>query len=214
MPHYIINNKTFKNKTAVYLHTKNLLYNHGYGVIKRGDLEFDFLQELIKLHPDYETKIGIGLKFFKLSQNRQNIKAIHMDIERLDHTYTAISWDFRKYIHKNPNTLLSRAMRNSVKNQTIRFKNNTLRKCKICNYESDILDFFHTDHIKPFSKLKIDFLKINKIKKPIDFSKDRYNLDCFKKEDYKFKKAWIKYHDTHAKYQILCKSCNIKKSNK
>ena len=48
MPHYIINNITFKNKTAVYLHTKNLLYNHGYGVIKRGDLEFDFLQELIK----------------------------------------------------------------------------------------------------------------------------------------------------------------------
>ena len=82
--------------------------------------------------------------------------------------------------------------------------------CKITNLDSHE---FHVDHNTiSFSKIKNDFLETTKEKKPTLFTKDKIFLNTiFIKEDEKFEKEWVEYHNKIADYQILCCVCNLKK---
>ena len=209
MENLIINDKKFRSKKELTDYTRNLIKMIGLGIITTDNEHYKFFEELIKRHNEYEIKRGCGIKHFIIRQNRVNRKAYELNIMRLDDTIIDIS-----YIHCcsliNNNELI-RAMRYSIRKQILRFKNKSEMICNICNNTS--CDF-HIDHINPFSLICSQFLK-DKLYKPTQF------IDCkktnnpkFKKEDIEFKREWKQFHKQNAKLQVLCSSCNLKKSNK
>ena len=207
-----INNIFFKNKSQLTNYTRNLINKLGIGNITKDSEYFNFFDELIKRHTEYELKKGLGIELFIIKQNKMNKKAFELNIVRIDNSIVDIS-----YIHCcnliNNNELI-RAMRYSVRKQILKFRNKSNLICNICgcnNYE------FHIDHVKPFSILSEEFLK-NKNNIPnipnkfIDCKKT--NNPKFKEEDIQFKKEWKKFHKKNADLQVLCSKCNLQKSNK
>ncbi len=121
------------------------------------------------------------------------------------------SWSYKACLNIKQNDLTA-ALRSSISSQTELYKHFSINKCCYCN---TIYGIFHTDHKTiPFSKIKDDFLKITKKEIPKIFGKDNIKFNViFLDIDKEFKKEWVLYHQSVADYQILCASCNIKKSN-
>jgi hypothetical protein len=205
-----IDNIMFKNKIQLQEYTKNIIKKIGLGIITKDNEHFNFFNELIKRHSEYEVKKGLGIKNFIIKQNKMNKKAFELNITRIDDSIVDIS-----YIHccnLINNNLLLRAMRYSVRKQILKFRNNSNLTCNMCKINNDCE--FHIDHIKPFSSLSSIFLK-DKLNIPNTFDDcKKTNNSKFKKEDYEFKKEWKRYHKKNAELQVLCSKCNLKKSNK
>jgi hypothetical protein len=207
-----INDIFFKNKSQLLTYTRNLIKEIGIGTITKDNQYFNFFNELIKRHSEYELKKGSGIKSFIIKQNVMNKKAFELNILRTDKTIVDIS-----FIHCcnliNNNQLL-KAMRWSIRKQILKFRKNTNLICNICNICENNNCEFHVDHKKPFSILVSEFLK-NKSNIPNNFIEcEKTNNPKFKEEDIQFKKEWKKYHKKECELQILCSKCNLKKSNK
>lgn len=106
---------------------------------------------------------------------------------------------------------INEAMRNSINDQIVKFRENAKLKCEECGR----VDHLHVDHYEiPFSKLRDDFLdwfKNNNGIIPEHFAKDRAGRTVFDmniKEHLEFCYNWDQYHVYYAKLQILCRSCN------
>ena len=116
----------------------------------------------------------------------------------------------------NPKTKLIGAMRYAIKKQVRDFKRSKVVPiCTQCKQTTNL----QVDHIIPFSKLQQDFLAqlLNSSVVAVPESFDFNRKTCqpkFKKENQYFKSKWQKYHKTKAQYQYLCRTCNIKKSDK
>ena len=106
------------------------------------------------------------------------------------------------------------AMRNSIKEQTINYKQSNILKCCLCLITNLEYKNYHVDHkMKPFSVIMEQFLKFNKFEH-LTFDDSSVMNGAIFKQDEEFKYNWIIYHNQEADYQILCGSCNSKKGNK
>lgn len=108
-----------------------------------------------------------------------------------------------------------KAYRNAIKDQIIKFKNNSKElKCELCGKSNCKLEVDHKTI--PFSKILKDFKERNKnIERPdIEYSENTLTRFKFKDKDNIFVRKWEKYHDIKADYQLLCPTCNQKKSDK
>ena len=115
----------------------------------------------------------------------------------------------------NYNTDLNGALRHAINDQINHFFQNqdppfNCRRCgKMAKCE--------VDHILPFHHIKTEFMKTVKEEEiPTEFYDD-INNTCtriFKDQDKIFKEKWQSFHNKMATYQLLCPSCNRKKSKK
>ena len=137
-------------------------------------------------------------------------------VKRLDNTECDFSWlkccNKRKQSNKDS---LKRAMREAIKEETINYKKNNELICNECKNNTLNYEDYHVDHNSiSFQELSDYFIKETKYKTPESF--DYCNISKlikFKEDDVKFKKSWIKFHYNNMELQILCKKCNLKKSN-
>lgn len=199
----------FKSKAKAETYTRDLINKLQICEIYKENENFIFFHNLLLRHDEYDDKVGKGIKSFMIKQNKLNNKAYEIFVKRIDNTECVFSWRYCCGVILNNN--LIRALRYSILKQILRFKNNNDKICQLCNKDEGN---FHVDHIKPFTIIKDEYIKQNKLIIPVTFRTSKDNNIKFKKEDKEFKKAWLCYHKKEAQLQILCDKCNLKKSNK
>lgn len=212
---YNIGQLRFKTKDSTKQYTRNLVNSLGPCIIKQDHESYNFFMDLIHNHSERDEKIGAGIDFFEFV-----IHPIYKNLSGLIHRVDGTTIDF-SWIHccefkpREPITNFTSALRMAVYPQTSKFKQWNALVCSICEVDDLLPDQYQVDHVKPFSLLKQEFMSQMTCPMPILFDDDIVmNSAIFKKEDSSLKAEWIEYHNTHATLQILCKSCNLKKSNK
>lgn len=202
---YYIGSTVFTSQVSYKKYAKTIIKSLGYCIIHKEHDKYEFFCNLINNHPYKKEKIGIGIKYFSINPNPYQINSFHLTIMREDDTEIDFSYDpFKK-------RTLSDLMRYAIKDITIEYKRNQQKLiCKFCQIENLSYSEYHTDHNKiSFSKLRDNFLQITNQPIPTNFD------ECiFNEEDINFKNEWINYHNNNCDFQILCKICNSKKSNK
>lgn len=211
---YNIGDIGFKTKKDCETYTRNIVNSNGCGRIHKDHKDYSFFENLIKNHPHYDEKIGEGIDYFYIVINPMNKTGLHLMIQRVDGTNVDISWVYCcQFKEHSVDDILTRAMRASIKDYVIAFKQSQILICNICKSDDKPYHEYHTDHnLTSFKKLKDDFLKLTTLSKPIYFNEFKfYELKLFKDEDVEFENTWVSYHNKHCDYQLLCRSCNIKK---
>lgn len=213
---YNIGNLQFKTKKECENYTRDLIKKIGCCKIKKDHEQFIFFNDLIKNHPEYDEKKGVGIKYFRIINNPLNRKTFHTIIKRKDNTKTNFSWVYCcQFKKRSPTFNLFRSMREAIKDDTIGFKRKqNILVCNYCKEKDFIYEYYHVDHHEPsFKKLRDDFLKSTKQKIPTSFDTcEKSKLSIFKDEDKEFKNEWMKFHRKKCNFQILCQDCNLKKS--
>lgn len=213
---YNIGNNTFKTQQIAKNYVRNLLNDIGVCKSIKNTLYYDEIYELVKRHPNFESKCK-DIKDFEVIRNNLNKKGLAINIIKNDGSKEDISWT--TCVTGKPKTdkseLLS-AFRYSIDYQIQNYRNNIeIDKCMICDNNCKKIEN-HVDHIIPFNELVKDFQKnINK-KNPTEFdnSDDNTNRRKFKLEDNEYELEWQKYHSQNAKLRITCKKCNLTRPKK
>ena len=182
---------------------------------------YKYLLNLMKEYPNYSKMIGEGILFFEISLNIN--RSPHIIFTRNDKTEDTFSWvsaSKRNFKPEDAFENLCQAMRYSVKEHTDRAKEELMQLRNACNYcKTDYR--LQIDHKEAFYELQKKYFRIcldNKIEIPEKFdreySRNAGNIRTIPNEYKKFERNWIKYHGRFASYQLLCRTCNIRKGKK
>jgi len=213
---YSIGDLKIKTKKECENYTRNLINTLGCCILSKDNEHFNFFNNLLKNHPKYEIKKGVGINYFYIQNNPLTTKYYQTLIKRLDGSDVDFSWVYCCQFRVRENKFyLDRAMRFVVKNDTIGFKQKqTILICTICNVDNEPYENYHVDHDNPsFCELKNNFLQLTTQLMPIDFLE--YNIDdpnIFKDSDKGFENEWKEYHTQNCNLQILCDNCNLNKN--
>lgn len=209
---YQLNGTQFKTKDALKKYIQQVIKTLDLCIINEKHEYYDMFLELINQHDNRETKIGCGIRRFSIQHNPQNSMERSLYLHRIDGSREI--WSYKSCIGIKKNEL-NEAMRSAVIRQTYEYKKKQPLVCCYCGTDNLESEEYHTDHkTVPFSVIKDNFLKQD-INIPTEFSKNKIFCNTiFRSEDNEFEKQWYDYHKQHADYQILCKNCNLKKSNK
>lgn len=216
---YNIGNISFRYKKNAETHTRMLINKLGVCKITSTHSDYQFFVNLLDNHPDAKEKIGCGIDFFCIRNNPIG-KGYQTVINRLDGSIEDFSWVYcckfeKKSLEKQKQNAiadLKQAMRDAITEQINDFRENNELCCNYCSVVGNKY-VYQVDHIQPFSELYEIFIK-NQKTIPFTFGTNKNLLTCFNETDILFKNDWIDFHRKHATLQILCKDCNITKSNK
>lgn len=174
------------------------------------------LKELITVHPEKQEKIGNGINYFFITKSGPGYQ---VNIMRLDKSICSFSWNnciTGKFDSKDD--YLKEAMRNTIDHDIKMYKHYNFNSESVCCICKCLLttNTVEVDHIYPFSEISKEFLSEHTKDIPKEFDKhEEFNTRIFKSIDCKFENAWKTYHDKiQNNYQLLCQTCNGKKSNK
>ena len=108
---------------------------------------------------------------------------------------------------------LQEACRVAIDPQTNAYRNaHKTQPCVKCNCLSYRMEVDHNyDELLQFQTLFENFMdecKIDNVKIPETFDKNKGNQKCFKPTDSDFEKRWQQYHHDHAILRMLCFDCN------
>jgi hypothetical protein len=213
---YNIGELEFKTKKAVVDYTRNIINSKGLGNIVKEDEQFKFFSDLLQNHSEYIQKSGVGVESFVIQSNFLYPQHFEMRLIRTDNTTETFSWKHCCEFKPRPALEnLTKAMREAVSDTIKAFRKTQDMRCMICEYKSLYPKDFAVDHHKiPFQVLRDDFIKITTISIPTVLGrKDLTNETIFNQDEILFRNEWKKYHDDKATFQMLCNSCNSKKSN-
>ena len=205
----------FKTKKLCEAYTR-MIINKGCRKITEDEEDFKYLMDLIKSSSTAEGRIKCGIKEFQITPIYL-CSSPKLTLLRVDGSEDAVSWkDLSNGRVKTSRDKLIMAMRDAVKDKSIQFKKDSKIQCSLCLVDNLPYDKYDVDHKDtPFSKIRDDFLGLTTHEIPEDFDKNPTTcVRIFKAEDAGFANAWIEYHDSLCDYQILCKTCNVKKGNR
>jgi len=205
--------KTYKTQSEFEQFVKNIIYND---IGECNDIKnthpshYDLLIEILKRHPSFTIKTQ-NMFNLKIEKDALNMRGLKILIINNDMSETDISW--RCSItgkHKSDKNELMSAMRSSVEDQIIQFRNTSSKNCVFCDKKLQL----HVDHIIHFDEIALNFVNIAKDKNigiPTTFGEtdDNTHRRCFLEIDNDFKNQWIKYHDENASLRMLCETCNL-----
>jgi hypothetical protein len=215
MSKYFIGSKGFKTKKDCETYTRNIVNELKTSRITKTNEYFNFFNDLIKNHPEYDSKIGCGIDYFFIQPNVLNKKTYQTMIKRLDESIIDFSWVYCcQFKVRSSTSSLITAMRQAIAPDMIKFKREqTELKCCLC--KASTLDYsdYHVDHNDPpFRTIRDNYTSLHELLIPSNFdSCPQTYLTVFKEEDNIFKTNWIKYHNENCTLQILCRDCNLKK---
>ena len=127
----------------------------------------------------------------------------------IDGEWDARSW--RKFITAlTPEQEAKRVMRNAVWSDLKDFREAMEpSECAICETEENLT----TDHVAPpFDDIALDFFSCYGVPKVVGHSDKSIVVNIF--EDGQLEGKWIHFHAERAVYQILCRSCNVRKGKR
>jgi len=208
-----IGNKIFKTQSECETYARSILTELGIieSVKLKSEEHFNFLILLCQRHPCHNEKLN-KMVDFKIKKDTLNDRGFALEIINSDNTQTDISWRIcvtgKK---KSPKHSFNEALRQSVKQQTDKFKQDSdLEYCSGCNCSLNNKRI-HTDHHEiQFKKLVEDFLeKYKEIKIPTEYDKNSMNQHIFNNKDVQIGKLFEHYHLQHATLRILCETCNL-----
>lgn len=216
MKSIVIAGEIFKTQISLITEVRLQLSNIGVcdSIKSIGTKPFIFFTDLCLRHPESDFKMKYFYDF-SIRQNILNKKALELNIVNLDKTITPISW--KTCItgkHHDKNYLLNSALRHSITNQIIDFKNNNFTtKCSMCNHYTNSI---HIDHVLQFKDIVENFKMLNNIDiSDITFDTDLKTNQCiFKEKDSVFRNNFVKYHLEHATLRIVCARCNLTRNKK
>ena len=215
MNKYSIGNIVFKTKKACEEYTRTKIKKLGCCIIDNGHVDFIFFENLLKNHHDYDKKIGVGIDYFYIIPNPINQNYYQTMIKRLDKSIIDFSWVYCcKFKVRSITEDLTAAMREAIKEETIAYKKNQIiLQCNICKSDNELYGDYQVDHdFPPFRDIKNNFLNLTPSIIPQTFSScNKYYTTIFNDKDKEFKNEWIDYHNKNCSFQILCRSCNLKK---
>lgn len=208
----IINGIRFKTqKDAKDYIRKLLLKLESIGLIGTTIKEWEYLNALVKRHPEYESKKGAGIVGIIIKRDYNN--NIAMDLKRTDGTVIDISWVTcvtSKGASEKEN--LISAMRFAVKKQIDQFRHNARLSHRICGICSNpILPSYdmHVHHCPRFEELAEVFIREN-YPSPTQFEDDiETNQAKFTLADNIYSKRWQAYHRAHANLMAIHSRCNL-----
>lgn len=199
-----IGNQQFKSKDECRKFVRNILIGLGPCEVTKDHINYNFLVDMTKKHPQSLNKIGSGIDCFIVCKDRLNGDAYSLNIKRVDGSIIDISWNICcGYIKAQD---LTEAMRASVSQQVIDFRAQKTGICDGCKKTSNKLDVHH--HSVDFNTIKREFIEKTKCEIPSKFDDDEYNRPILK--DSQFKSDWLEYHQFRAKYRLLCCDCHHK----
>tara|TARA_R110001606_G_scaffold390459_1_gene557436 strand:+ start:101 stop:754 length:654 start_codon:yes stop_codon:yes gene_type:complete len=197
----------------------------GVGKVYKSNEDYKFLKEILKRHPKYKNKIGAGIKHLRVKMTHIDNTKYELQVARKDKIsniteYVSFDWETlaKGYIPKEKDQV-RQACREAIWTQCHDFKLNSQNDddtwtCNNCNKICYTTKEIQTDHLYPFSFIVNDF-KNTRPYIPKEFDKhSESNETRFRNNDFVFKNDFIEYHQEHAKYQMLCKSCNGIKGTK
>ena len=171
--------------------------------------EHEIILELLKNHPNYNTKKGNGIKGFKIQYNHYKKRGFYL--YRIDGTFT----DFSYLQCLNPQTLLfkiKKACRNSIQEYIISFKirsfqNSNSVKCEISGKELTF-NTCEVDHYNPtFKEIFEEWISNKKITYgDINNSQDNNELTSFTNKE--LNQSFKEFHNKVANLRILSPEIN------
>jgi len=216
MKKYFIGELEFKTKKESENYTRDIINNLGCCIISKDHIYFSFFDNLILNHPECNDKKGIGIDYFYIELNPINKRYYQTMIKRLDGSKIDFSWVYCcQFKIRTTSDDLLRAMREAIHYYTNEYKQKQGKLiCNFCKTENEPNENYHVDHDNPsFKILKDNFLQLTEKQIPVSFGDCKnYYLTIFKDEDKDFKNDWIEYHNKNCNFQILCKSCNLRKN--
>jgi hypothetical protein len=214
-PKYFIGDIGFKSKEECKKYTRKIISGLGCCNINKDHIHFNFFENLLKNHPEYDEKKGDGIDYFFIIPNPLVSKFFQTMIKRVDGSKIDFSWIYCcEFKERTINDHLIMSMRTAIKDEVINFKQSQINlTCNSCKNDNLLYENYHVDHDNlSFKTLKDNFLSLTSKPIPTSFGDcKKYNFTIFKEEDEDFKQEWIKYHNDNCKLQILCKGCNLNK---
>ena len=188
--------------------------NLGTGVFLPNEDNAGLFNKLLSYHPQKEEKIGCGIKYFRLSENKLQPNSFHIDIIRKDGSSVSFSWRECCKLEKFSccsKDKLTEAFRCSISPHILLYLNKNKEKiCATCSSTENI----QVDHIIPFSHILAGFISSkNSLDFPSEFDKNEFHQNIFKSKHISIQNDFIKYHNSRAIYQYLCRKCNVLKSD-
>lgn len=204
---YIIGDQKFKTQKDAKVFINTLLTQNGYG--RANSTTHLFLLELIKRHPDYENKVGVGIDYFTIGKNpfsRNN--CFYLTFTRIDGTTDDFSFNLcikGKAVTLKQQTIYG--MRNAVHDDIKKYKMNAEQKCNTCGAKD--VDFDCDHYGTEFKQISETFIQTKGVCN--SFTNDAC-FTCI--DDDEYKTSWINYHNENAKLQLLCVKCHKEKKGK
>jgi len=225
-PTFEIAEKIFKTKLELKTFTKAILNKYKVkDSLEKSD--FEFVAELLKGHPEYEKKIGKGIKDIIVRTDTQWQKTKCFHIVRVDGTETDFSYlnCIDNDTHQEPIKIFKLSARSAIADQIIQhlvnYKNKTIDKegcvldekmrVKIKYVEATV------DHTPPmtFNKIVEDFITIKNVNPAqieyIGFGDNEYRKQF---KDELLRKEFSVYHRQVAKLRVVSKQSNLTQKKK
>ena len=206
----IIHNVQYNTQKAAIDGTRKFLLSiESIGEIYPTSQAWDYLNALVRRHPEYESKCGVGIAAFVICRNLSGY--IALNIKCIDDTRVDISW--RICVTTQPNTPLKNlfsAMRLAIQPQIRRYRNEQITtNCDICGKTIESSDDIHIDHEIPFKSLADRFLKENPDPPQTFDDNRRTNQATFRQKDCAFSQRWQAYHLKYARLRATHSKCNL-----
>lgn len=173
---------------------------------------FIFFNELIKNHPEKETKLADYNGKLCIVQNPINKRDFSLAFYKTNGKSETISWN--SCIKGKPDTLketITKALRDEIQCQIWDFKKNK-KYCSVCKKQIpyDQMDIDHCGEME-FKDIAKKYLQ-NKSFKMSDFKKNPKTCQpnfCNRI----YAKEWQEYHKKYSVLQCLCKQCHKDKTH-
>lgn len=196
-------------------------------------IDGQFLFSVLENHSEVDEKIGVGISGFEVNPAldpalHKSGKGKHICLIRVDGTTEDFSYNHcLTFPLKGKKEFgireLKCALRESITPQIKQFIEDDngrdiplqYQHCPECGLLFEEDNPYHVDHIIPFSKLVEDFMTNDgaKYKIPNSYARTLTRRWVFKPSDKCLEEDFLKYHAKNARYQFLCRMCNISKSN-
>lgn len=205
----------FTSKDAVAQHARGIKDTHKPGDVLDGE-ELDFMCDLLLWHPNVAEKVGAGIKAILI---RANPLFGHNEFYLLRTDGSATEFSYKQCVRPSTSESDFRAAcRVAIAPDILRFSQEYFRANPTnptCPLTGERLEKgqSHVDHEPPhtFQRLLEDFVtlkRLNPAKVPIS-GRTADNSFRLRLADGDLEKAWIEYHNQHAKLRVISQNANL-----
>lgn len=156
---------------------------------------------------EFSAVCGTEIHYAEKRRNpefKKDTRHVYMMIEGRD--LEAVSWK-KLIVGTSKEIDAKKAMRRTIALDMNRFKRDKELVCEVCKS----IEYPTVDHIEPsFDWIAQEFIRTHGLPE-IGAMPDRSGNHIVNRD---VKWQWINFHKMHAKYQILCRSCNSSKGNR